>query len=416
MSPLEISRPLTLPSGLVLPNRLVKAAMAEGMAGKDGLPNPTLQSAYSKWADGGWGMVLTGNVAVDERHLGQPGDVVLLDDEAKMFPTWKEWAKACKEGAGGDAHGRQNVPVVVQINHPGRQSPAGAGSRGFFAKALAPSAVPLLLGSGLLGHVVSRLVFGTPKEMTIADIEDVVRRFAATARVSAEAGFDGVEIHAAHGYLLAQFLSPKVNQRTDAYGGSPAKRAKIIVDILKAMRAVTPKGFTVGIKFNSVDHQSESELKDCIEQLKVIVEAGIDFLEVSGGTYEDPKMMQTSIGAEEKSDRTKAREAFFLEFAKSIRSSFPNVPLMVTGGFRTRQGMEAAVVEGGCDLVGIARPAALNPTLPKNVVFNSEVKDEDARLFTKKVKVPWIMKQIGPGVGSGAESVSLLLGTSVCVR
>lgn len=116
-------------------------------------------------------------------------------------------------------------------------------------------------------------------------------------------------------------------------------------------------------------------------------------------------MLQNS-SADEKSDRTKAREAFFLEFAKAIRSSFPKVPLMVTGGFRTRQGMEAAVVEGGCDLVGIARPAALNPTLPNNIVFNSEVKAEEAKLFTKKVKVPWIMKQIGPGVGSGAESVS----------
>lgn len=123
-------------------------------------------------------------------------------------------------------------------------------------------------------------------------------------------------------------------------------------------------------------------------------------------------MMQDS-GAVEKSDRTKAREAFFLEFAKAIRSSFPDIPLMVTGGFRTRQGMEAAVVERGCDLVGVARPAALNPTLPKNIVFNSEVNDNDAKLFTKKVKVPWIMKQIGPGVGSGAESVSLLLSSCV---
>lgn len=280
---LEISHPLTLPSGLVLPNRLVKAAMAEAMA-KDGLPDPALRSAYAKWADGGWGMILTGNVAIDERHLGQHGDVVLLDDEVKMIQLWKEWAKACK--------GESNVPVVVQINHPGRQSPAGAGTRGFFAKTLAPSAVPLQLGSGILGKLVSRLVFGTPQEMTVADIEDVVRRFAATARISAEAGFDGVEIHAAHGYLLAQFLSPRVNKRTDAFGGSPTKRAKIIVDIVQAMRAVTPKGFTIGIKFNSVDHQSESELKDCIEQLKAIVDASIDFLEVSGGSYEDPKVRQ----------------------------------------------------------------------------------------------------------------------------
>lgn len=283
---LQISQPLTLPSGLVLPNRLVKAAMAEAMA-KDGLPHPALESAYARWADGGWGLVLTGNVAIDQRHLGQPTDVVLLDDELKMAQSWKTWAKACK--------GERNVPVVVQINHPGRQSPAGAGTRGFFGKTLAPSAVPLQLGRGLLGRVVSQLVFGTPKEMTVAEIEDVVARFAATARVSAEAGFDGAEIHAAHGYLLAQFLSPKVNRRTDAYGGSPVKRAKIVVDVVKAMRAVTPKGFTIGIKFNSVDHQSELELKDCIEQLKVIVEAGIDFLEVSGGTYEDPTVSGRSL-------------------------------------------------------------------------------------------------------------------------
>lgn len=283
---LQIAEPLALPSGLILPNRLVKAAMAEAMA-KKGLPDAALKSAYAHWADGGWGMVLTGNVAIDERHLGQPGDVVLLDDESKMTKPWKEWAEASK--------GSHNVPVIVQINHPGRQSPAGVGSRGLFGKTLAPSAVPLRLGTGILARLVSRLVFGTPKEMTVADIEDVVKRFAATARVSAEAGFDGVEIHAAHGYLLAQFLSPKVNKRTDAYGGDPVKRARIIVDVIRAMRAVTPNGFTIGIKFNSVDHQSESELKDCIEQLKAIVDAGIDFLEVSGGSYENPTVSCYSL-------------------------------------------------------------------------------------------------------------------------
>lgn len=181
---LQISKSLTLPSGLVLPNRLVKAAMAEGMASKDGLPTPALRTSYAQWADSGWGMILTGNVAVDQRHLGQPGDVYLTDDEAQMSVPWKEWVKASK--------GDHKTPVVVQINHPGRQSPAGAGSRGFFGKALAPSAVPLQMGTGILGFLVSKLGFGTPKAMTVADIEDVVTRFANTARVSAEAGFDGV--------------------------------------------------------------------------------------------------------------------------------------------------------------------------------------------------------------------------------
>lgn len=122
-------------------------------------------------------------------------------------------------------------------------------------------------------------------------------------------------------------------------------------------------------------------------------------------------MFQSTHDREGKSDRTKAREAFFLEFAKAIRDKFPSVPLMVTGGFRTRQGMETAVAEGACDLVGVARPAALNPSLPKNVVFNPEVKDADARLFVKRISPPWYANWIGPSVGAGAESVSCIFFT-----
>lgn len=279
---LQIAKPITLPvSGLTLPNRLAKAAMAEAMCPK-GVPTPALIAAYEKWAQGGWGLVMTGNVQVDERWLGQPGDNVLFDDdddEAAMLAKWKPWAAACK---------KNKTPTIVQINHPGRQSPLGAGKRGFFTKTLAPSAVPLQLGDGLLARAMSALAFGTPRAMTEADIEDVVRRFAATARLSAAAGFDGVEVHAAHGYLLAQFLSPQTNRRTDAYGGSPARRAKLVADVVRAVRTATPEGFTVGIKLNSVDHQVEAELKDAIEQLRVIVDAGIDFLEISGGSYENP--------------------------------------------------------------------------------------------------------------------------------
>ena len=109
---------------------------------------------------------------------------------------------------------------------------------------------------------------------------------------------------------------------------------------------------------------------------------------------------------QEKSDRTKAREAFFLEFAKAIRHKFPSLPLIVTGGFRTRLGMEAAVAEGGCDMVGIGRPACVNPSLPSNIIFNKEVSDNDARLYLEKAPVPWIAKVISPSVGAGAESVS----------
>lgn len=280
---LEISKPITLPSGLVLPNRLVKAAMAEAMSGPktDYLPSDAMNRSYTAWADAGWGMILTGNVQVDTKYLGQPTDTSIIDNEAKQLESWRAWAKTIKGPTG-------STPAVVQLNHPGRQSPVGAGTKGFFTKNVAPSPVPLDLGSNLLAKLASALVMGTPREMSVADIEEVVAQFARAAKLSADAGFDGVELHAAHGYLLAQFLSPKSNLRTDAYGGSPQKSAKIVADIVRAARAATPEGFTIGIKLNSVDHQSESALADCIEQLRVITEAGIDFLEVSGGTYEDP--------------------------------------------------------------------------------------------------------------------------------
>lgn len=280
---LQISKPITLPSGLVLPNRLVKAAMAEAMAGpaKHYLPDDAMNNSYSAWADGGWGMILTGNVQVDTKYLGQPNDTSIIDDEAKQLESWRAWARTIKGP-------RETTPAVVQLNHPGRQSALGAGTKGFFEKNVAPSPVALELGPGLLAKLASALVMGTPREMTVADIDEVVAQFARAARLSADAGFDGIELHGAHGYLLAQFLSPKTNKRTDAYGGSPRKGAKIVADIIRAARAATPKGFTIGIKLNSVDHQSESALEDCIEQLQVITEAGIDFLEVSGGSYEDP--------------------------------------------------------------------------------------------------------------------------------
>ncbi|RKU48211.1 hypothetical protein DL546_002095 [Coniochaeta pulveracea] len=398
----HIAQPLTLPCGLTLPNRMVKAAMAENLADANMLPTPPLYQAYAGWAEGGWGMVLTGNVQVDARYLGAPRDLSLNKasvSDAQLLASWKEWAKSF---AG------HNAPTVMQINHPGRQSPAGAGTKGFFEKNLAPSAVPLKLGDGWIQAVMSRLVFGVPKEMTVEEIQTVVRQFADCAKLAAEAGFHGVQIHGAHGYLLAQFLSASSNLRTDAYGGSPRNRARIVVEIIKACREATPKGFCVGIKLNSVDHQSASAMKDCIEQLEEIRAAGVDFLEVSGGSYEDPSMFLGTEDSEKvkpTSVRTQAREAFFLEFTRAIRDKFTDVPLCVTGGFRTRQGMEAALAEGACEMVGVGRPAVLNPSLPKSVILNKAVKDEDAKLYARKIAAPWwLQKMGGKAVGAGAES------------
>lgn len=277
----NLAQPLTLPCGLTLPNRLVKAAMTEQLADSDHLPTPAFTSIYAAWAQGGWGMILTGNVQVNTTHLGGPADTAVNAHvpESRLLETWRAWAQACG-----------STPAVMQLNHPGRQSPYGAGTRGFFEKTVAPSAVPLRLGDGVLPSLVSRLVFGTPREMTVGEIRDTVAEFARAAALAAEAGFAGVEVHAAHGYLLAQFLSPRSNRRTDEYGGSPVKEARIVVEIIRAIREATPKGFCVGIKLNSVDHQSADALADCMVQLEEIRKAGVDFLEISGGTYENPSV------------------------------------------------------------------------------------------------------------------------------
>ncbi|KAI1121566.1 NADH:flavin oxidoreductase/NADH oxidase [Nemania abortiva] len=391
----DISDALTLKCGLTLPNRLVKAAMAENKANNDKLPNEDHVAIYTEWSKAGFGMVLTGNVEVDERHLGAPNDISFSRSVPfeKQLEAWKTWAKACNTSVS---------PTVVQINHPGRQSPVGAGKRGFFDKCIAPSAIPLNFGPGLLSRLLASLIFGTPAAMTTADIQTVAKDFADTARLASEAGFSGVEIHAAHGYLLAQFLSPDSNKRTDEYGGSAAARVKIVLEIIAAIRAAVPKNFCVGIKLNSVDVQSTSQLSDTLEQLKLIAATGIDFLEISGGSYEQPTM---STGLPTQSERTKAREAFFLEFAEAVRHELPEIPLMVTGGFRTRTGMKAALSSGACDMVGIGRPAILAPTLANDVILNGNVKDEEAEVSAPRVKPAWWVEKLGVSIiGTGAEN------------
>ncbi|KAL2162898.1 hypothetical protein VTH06DRAFT_6734 [Thermothelomyces fergusii] len=382
---LQIAQPLTLKCGLTLPNRLVKTAMAEQLAGANQLPDERMQVVYKHWSAGGWGLIITGHVQVDDAYLCMPSDPAMP----------------------------QSLPLDSILNHPGRQSPRGCGTRPLWAAAAAPSAVPVSLGAGLVARLVRALVFGTPRAMGRDEVAAVAAQFARAARVCAEAGFDGVEIHAAHGFLLSQFLGRATNRRDDEYGGAdPRARARAVVDVVRAVRdAVRPfDRFCVGVKLNSVDHQGDQgELADCVEQVRALVDAGVDFIEVSGGTFEDPKMVWGNDGPgdqeEEKSERTKAREAFFLEFAKVIRKEFPGVPLIVTGGFSSRVGMEKAVAEGGCDLVGLARPAVLNPSLPKNIVFNPEVKDQDATLYRKKNKMPWILRFLGMHVvGAGMDT------------
>jgi 2,4-dienoyl-CoA reductase-like NADH-dependent reductase (Old Yellow Enzyme family) len=213
-----------------------------------------------------------------------------------------------------------------------------------------------------------------------------------------------------HGYLLAQFMSPQTNLRNDEFGGSAAKRVEVVLRIIRRIRQATSKEFCIGIKLNSVDASSSESPADTIEQIKLIAECGIDFVEISGGTYESPRMVGPDWNASkpiaEKTTTTNKstvqRESFFLEFAKEVREKFPSVVLMVTGGFRTRRGMEDALQSGACDLIGIARPAAVLPKLPKEIILNAKIPDAEATVALARVKNPlWMeffpLKQVGAG-------------------
>ncbi|KAG9238054.1 NADH:flavin oxidoreductase/NADH oxidase-like protein [Amylocarpus encephaloides] len=399
-----VQQKITLPNGTVLENRLVKAAMAEDLAAPND-PNEQHLKLYSQWSHGGWGMILTGNVQVSDVYKGAPADITTATPLADPS-SWSKWASTIQ------ANG---TPAVVQLCHPGRQSPPGSGNRSFFTKNIAPSPVKMNMGDSLMARAVTALLFGTPREMTTGDIHQVIEAFAEGAKRAFEAGFQGVELHAAHGYLLAQFLSPLSNLRTDEFGGTAAKRAELLIRILRRIRDVTSPTFILGVKSNSVDASSGS-LADVMEQIKLTVDAGIDFLEISGGTYENPTMMAEGAAPAERaathvpSRRTLERESFFLSFAQQVRSEFPKLILMVTGGFRTRLGMEAALASGGADLVGIARPAAVVPDLPTSVIMNEKVTDEEANLRLRPVRLGgwkgWLVDHSPvKSAGAGAQSI-----------
>lgn len=332
---MSIFNPLTLPNGTSIPNRIAKAAMEENMADLNQAPSEALMRLYKAWAEGGAGLIITGNVMVDRRAMTGPGGVVLEDE--KYLDIFKRWAQI------GRAKGAQ---FWLQINHPGRQMQSNLGQQTW-----APSAVALDLGK-----MSDR--FNTPIEMTQEMINDVIQRFANTARLGEKAGFTGVEIHAAHGYLLSQFLSPLSNKRQDQWGGSLENRARILIEIVKAVRAVVSPQFAVAVKLNSADFQRGGfSAEDAQQVVKMLNDYPVDLVEFSGGSYEAPAMQ-----GQARDGRTLAREAYFLEFAQEIRK-VAKMPVMVTGGIR-RQQVAEQVVASGVDMVGIATALALDPGLP----------------------------------------------------
>jgi 2,4-dienoyl-CoA reductase-like NADH-dependent reductase (Old Yellow Enzyme family) len=336
MSTSPLFAPLGLPNGSRLHNRIAKAAMEENMASPGQLPSPELIGLYAHWASGGAGLIITGNVMIDHRALTGPGGVVL--EKATPLDAFKSWASTIK------SHGAQ---AWMQINHPGRQVYARQGGN-----AWAPSAIQLDLGP-------HSKMFAKPVEMSEAQIQEVIQRFCDTALAAQEAGFDGIELHAAHGYLLSQFLSPRTNQRADAWGGSLENRARLLLEVVRTVRAAVEPSFGVGLKLNSADFQrggfSEQDAAQVVQWLNPL---GVDLLELSGGSYEAPAMQgRTADG------RTLAREAYFLEFAAELAKT-AHMPVMTTGGVRRFEVAER-VVSSGVAVVGMATALAMRPDLPK---------------------------------------------------
>ena len=333
-----LADPLTLRSGLALRNRIAKAAMTENLADADNQPTPRLERLYRTWADGGAGLLLTGNLMVDRRYLERSRNVVAdaLVDVDRL---------ASYAAATGD------VPLLAQLNHPGRQT-----NRLVAWRPVAPSAVDAV---SMLG------AFSPPRALDDDEVEQIVDRFVASAVRCRDAGFDGVQVHAAHGYLLAQFLSPATNRRADRWGGDVGRRARALLEVVARTRRATGDGFTISVKLNSSDFRRGGLTEDdAAEVARLLDEQGIDLLEVSGGTYESGALLgladgQAPTGAD--------REAYFAGFAARIADQV-EVPIMLTGGIRSRGAMDALLGAGIVDVIGLARPLAMQPDLPARLL------------------------------------------------
>lgn len=336
MPEITINTPLTLPCGAEIPNRIAKSAMSENMASAGHKPGDRIMRLYKAWSQSGAGILFTGNVMIDPAAIGEPHNIVVEDE--RHMEALRRWAGIAKSGGS---------KIWMQINHPGRQAPST-----FNKEVVAPSAV------GIKG----KMIFKTPRPLSDPEILQIIERFGNTAVVAKKAGFDGVQIHGAHGYLVSQFLSPLTNLRTDKWGGSLEARARFVLKVYENIRLKTGPDFPVGIKINSADFMrggfSEEESMEVIDLLST---RGIDLIEISGGTYERSAMM----GSEKAS--TRQREAYFMDYIVKARQR-TTIPLMLTGGFRSREAMNEALAGGEVDIIGMARPFALFPELARQLI------------------------------------------------
>jgi len=365
-----LTAPLTLPCGLRIENRLGRAAMTEGIAGSRNDPNERHERLYAANARGGAGLVLTGNVMVDRRHLERARNIVI--DAATDQAALERWAQSAA-----------GTPTLVQLSHPGRQV-----NRFIQPQPVAPSDGPAVALAGL---------FNRPRALTVREIEEIRDRFVAAGERVVAAGFAGVEVHGAHGYLLSSFLDPAINRRSDDYGGGLQGRARLLLEIVSGLRSALPAGAAIAVKLDARDG-ADAELA----QLAVLLGgAGADLLEISGGNYESPAMIgMDGDGHELRSEH----ESPFWNSAAAT-SAAATVPVMLTGGFRTRPEVDSALALGVCDVVGVGRPLAVYPDLAGRFV-----RGEADRLDRPAPRMGGpgpVRRLMGPAAGSGWYRIQL---------
>lgn len=337
-------------SGRIAPSRFMKGAMTERLSSWDqheplkrGIPSKELIKVYEEWGKGGFGIILSGNTIVDHVNLEAPGNPIMnaKSQEPERAAAFAEMAAKAK------AHGSL---FITQLSHGGRQT----------ASVIQPD--PVSASDVKLDDRMG-FSFNKPTPLSKEGIKEVVENFAWAAEYAHKNGSDGVQLHGAHGYLLAQFLSSTTNKRTDEYGGSLENRARIVYEIIAEIRKRVPDPkFIIAIKINSKEYQDGGfQPEECRDMCYHLQELGVDVIELSGGTYE-------SLAFSHKRDSTRAREAFFLEFSEVVRERVNKSTIWVTGGFRSSQAMIKAIEDKSTDGIGLARPVCQEFDLPKLLI------------------------------------------------
>jgi len=326
----NINAQLVLPNGVSLKNRIVKSAMSEALADEHNNSTQAQIDLFAQRSRGGAAVLITGNTPVDRMHLEHAGNFV-LDPNSDM----KQVTALVAAGQSGGAK------ILAQLAHAGRQTPEAIN-----AHPTSISDVKLDLDG-----------YGVPVAATEAEFDQIIEKFVRSAKLAQDAGFDGVEIHAAHGYLLSSALSPRISTRTDRWGGSLENRARLSLDVVRAVRAAVKSDFIVAVKLNSSDFQKGGfDHADSAQVAVMLQDLGVDFIEISGGNFEEPTAYQHAS----KSGSTQVREAYFLDYAAAIKAAL-RIPLMVTGGFRSASVMNDAIESGKTDLIGMGRPFITEP-------------------------------------------------------